>query len=209
MFGEPYATTMGCKISAKLDKVAHKEEDSFQLHRAILLANENGISLYNTSPAIDLENASIKAAGKTNEAVVEFGINTVGLFKLFVYLNDRLFKDIFFIESRKGKLQSVEEQLSTTQHSVVSNDTGLNSSKTNAFVKRPKSSFRLSSNVFVKKDNRIVIKTGSTQPTKKADTISGEQKRASIKDILANNKGKLEKYLKGKKTVLPSIKRAI
>ena len=53
-----------------------------------------------------------------------------------------------------------------------------------------------------------MIKNGSIQPMKKSEEQIDEPKRNSIKDIIANNKGKLEKFLKGK-TVLPSIKRAI
>lgn len=156
----------------------------------------------------EIEQVVLKTSDTTNEACLEFGINTMGLFKLYVFLNDRPIKDVFFLESRKNKLQSMDEQLNTTQQSVISQESGFNSSKTSAFIKRPKSSFRLT-NVIVKKDNKIVIKNGSIQPMRKSEVAIEELKRPSIKEVLANNKGKLEQYLKAKKTLLPIIKKIV
>lgn len=209
MFSQPYPLTTGCKVTLKLDKVAQKDENGFQIHKAVLVASANGLSVYNTSANTEFEQTRIKDSTAPNEAYLEFGLSTMGLFKLFVTLNDRPFKEIFFIESRKSKLQGVEEQLSTMQQSNVSIDPNFNNSKTSAFIKRPKSSFRLSSNVLLKKHDLIVLKIGSTQSVKKPEVVLDEQKRTSIKDIIISNKGKLEKYLKGKNTILPSIKRAV
>lgn len=198
-------------MSLRLERVAQKDDGGFQIHKAVLLLNSDGLSIYNTSSDVDIEQLIAKTATAQAEVTIEFNVAQPGLYKLYVSLNDRPIRDIFFLESRaSNKLQSpADEQLSTTQQSLISQDTDFNSSKMSAYVKRPKSSFRLSSKVLIKADGKLVAKNGSIQPMRKSEVLVEEAKKPNVKDLIASNKGKLEKLLKAKKTVLPSIKRVI
>lgn len=203
IFGESYSIKNDCKVGLKLELIKEKTGNSLTINKETQLGKLCGVEIYSTCSDIEFNKFKLFKTEYENELIMEIKLDRSGVFKLAVLLNGKTLVNDLFIESKGGKKNGIEEEMTSTNQSISTKRTTFNKSRQSS-TKRGNSTSKNGSNLFIKKDKKFIIKNGSIQSKRKKslNRIITNGKKTNIKDILMNNKGKLDKLLKSKKGVL-------
>ena len=202
ILGESYSIKDECKVSLKLEKIKEKTENSFTIHKADLLGRLYNVEVYNTCSDVNFSKFKLFKTEFENEVIMELKTDKAGIYRMTVQLNNKILANDVFVEAKGSKKNGIEEEMTSTNQSISTKRTTFNKSRQSS-SKRYKSNSKNGSNLFIRKDKKLIIKNGSIQPMKKKSlNLTENRKKPNLKDILMSKKGKLEKLLKGRGVVI-------